>query len=30
VVVQPLGADGAFDVAQLSELADEVDDLLKR
>jgi hypothetical protein len=30
VVVQPLGADGAFDVAQLSELAVEVDDLLKR
>ena len=30
VVVQPLGATGAFDVTQLSELADEVDDLLKR
>ena len=30
VVVQPLGVDGSFDIAQLSELADEVDDLLKR
>jgi hypothetical protein len=30
VVVQPLGADGAFDVTQLSELADAVGELLKR
>ena len=30
VVVQPLGATGAFDLAQLSELANAVGDLLKR
>jgi probable F420-dependent oxidoreductase len=30
VVVQPLGATGSFDVAQLSELADAVGDLLER
>jgi probable F420-dependent oxidoreductase len=30
VVVQPLDASGAFDVTQLSELADAVGDLLKR